>query len=224
MTFPELDEGLARRLWDEVASFSSKNLLRLSILRDYAQSIHARKSKFLAKGKTVESRSLLQWEKRLESFRDFTSLEGQWDEFVGKSLETAPRKKRTLPQGLLSVILREKFERYDRHWEAALASEAIENRWNFWCFTVSMEIHQIEEWNREFQKHLWPRGLVLFVESSNQNSESVPAIEPVWQGRWIVVLDPGVKSPEKAFGNPASQSSTLTLALSPRWTLLYETR
>jgi hypothetical protein len=56
-----------------------------------------------------------------------------------------------------------------------------------------VEIARVEEWNQKLVDQLWPRGIVLFVESVGAHNETC------WLGRWICVLHSKIHTPAEAF-------------------------
>jgi hypothetical protein len=114
--------------------------------------------------------------------------------------EPLPKRSRMLPELLFAKLEREKLTRYDRKWEAAIAAEAVSVKWPFWCLDTWVQIPLIEEWDQTFVENLWPRGMILFSESSSSidkwqnHSENDPG---VWRGRWNIILDRKFKGPEE---------------------------
>jgi len=183
----QMVEQAAER-WRIAGSGPDCDLLRLAVTRDLMHSLHAEKSRFLSKGQREEASKMKAYEKKIEEIRSSAPLSAQLQDILSG---TSALKKRTrlLPEALFGVLSREKFERYDRQWEAALASEANQIGWDFFGLEAKLEIQKIDEWNKRLTERLWPNGIVLFVESISLESEkdSMPA---TWHGRWIVVIKP----------------------------------
>jgi hypothetical protein len=198
MTSPALQEELEQILlrqsesWNQTAGRPETTLLRLAILREIIRNIHARKSHFLATGRKTISQGLDQRETFLNELRHRTQLEGSLKEYLLGNV-SVPGQPRILSDELLASIGKEKLTRHDRQWEAALAAEAAVLGWSFWSLEVWVEITQVEQWNLKLNELLWPRGLVLFVESGAATRVS----ELLWQGRWILTLPAGVHPSEE---------------------------
>jgi hypothetical protein len=193
-------EGLikeASERWRLAGGVPESDLLRLSIARDLMHALHAQKSRFLAQGQRDQASTLRDYEAKMEEIRTSAPLSAGLEEiFAG----TAKLKKRTriLPEPLFSVLEREKLERYDRTWEAALASESCHLGWSFWSLEARLDIQKIEEWNRRLAQRLWPGGIVLFVESISldpvrttpESGSAEKSNSTSWLGRWITLMHP----------------------------------
>jgi hypothetical protein len=184
-TIEQMVEFAAER-WRVAGGKPDSDLLRLAVTRDLMHSLHAEKSRFLSKGQRDEASKMKAYEKKIDEIRSSAPLSAELRDILSGS---APLKKRTrlLPEALFGVLSREKFERYDRQWEAALASEANQIGWDFYGLDAKLEIQKIDEWNNRLKEHIWPNGIVLFVESVSLESEK--GTQPAtWQGRWIIVI------------------------------------
>jgi hypothetical protein len=204
--------GQSAEKWKAVEAVPERDLLRLSILRGLVNELHAQKSRYLSQGKRNEAGSIRGVESKIDELRGAKSLSGELGELMSSENKIVKRT-RVLPDSLFSALEREKLERYDRQWEAALASEALSLGWKVWSLEASVEIPKVEEWNRLLVEQLWPDGVVLFVESAGQ-----PGTTPVWHGRWITVLHPKFKKAEDISFNlsllPGNQSP-------PLWRVLF---
>jgi hypothetical protein len=128
-------------------------------------------------------------------------------------------KKRTrlLPEALFSSIPREKLERYDRQWEAAIAAEATHAGWKFWSLEAWVEIPLVEEWNKRLNESLWPHGIILFVE----NASGGEAPNNIWQGRWNVVIHPRFRQEDLSLDFSRWPGAPEQPPVPPRWKLLF---
>jgi hypothetical protein len=183
----------ASERWKSVGTLPESDLLRLAITRDLMHDLHADKSRFLSKGQKEQTAFFKSHEKKMEEIRCSSPLNGDLKDILSGSVKLKKRT-RLLPDGLFTNIAREKFERYDRQWEAAVASEACQLSWPFWALDASLDLQKIDDWNRRLNSFLWPNGIVLFVESISLENEAA-----TWTGRWILVLKPDFRNPAESF-------------------------
>lgn len=174
------------QLWKETSDHPEKLILRISILRDLSRWFHAERSLHMAQGKIPQGQNLEQIEAKMAWVR------GQPDQIASAPLEelleplpTGPAYVTALPLALGAVIPHSKLNRYDRHWEAALAVQAWERKWTFWELTATIQIQKAEVFHKHLSKLLWPKGVILFVESP-------PDAKPIseadgWTGRWVFI-------------------------------------
>lgn len=211
--------------WRQVEGLPECTILRLSILREFWNAIHSEKSNCLARGRKPETRLLKQWEHAIEQLRSCSPLEGDLLDLIAGS-NTAKKRTRLIPESLFSAIEREKLERYDRAWEAAIASEACSLKWSFWSLQAWVELILVEEWSQRLNEQVWPHGVTLFVET-----DQAPPSGSLWKGRWILVLSQRFKNlSDLAFdfsrwpGSPADnppQGRAHPPIQPPRWKLLF---
>ena len=178
-------------LWAECSEQPETLLLRLCLLRGLIRKLHAEKSKYLARGLKKECLDIKEWERKLSELKDASSL--QFDlPALDEHIESPgfKKKKRLLPEAFFRVFERQKFDRYDREWEAAMASEAIQAGWRFWSLKAWVKIDQVEGWEQRLSDRLWPHGAILFAESGT-------LLNSYWEGTWTLVLHPKYKHPEE---------------------------
>jgi hypothetical protein len=182
----------ASERWERVEGLPETDLLRLAITRDLMHALHADKSRLLSQGQREQGVFFKGHEKRMDEIRSSSPLTGDLRDILSG---TTKLKKRTrlIPEALFSSIAREKLERYDRQWEAALASEACTQGWLFWTFEVRLDIAKIDVWNKRLNDTIWPNGVVLFIESVTLENDAI------WQGRWTLVLKPIFQRPDEFF-------------------------
>lgn len=210
--------------WKECTNLPETTLLRLSILRTLVQNLHTEKSRCLATGLKADAQLIRTWENHLELLQKSSKLTGELFETIQQSKDV-PKKNRVIPEALFQRLNREKFERYDRKWEAVLVAEAMSLNWQVWTLEAWVNIPLIKEWDVYFTQKLWPQGIVLFVESAEEQviDSQNHSEKNCWRGRWVVVLHPRIKTEhDLSFSfnhwpgapDPAPPSP-------PRWTLIY---
>lgn len=195
MTAPHTQSLLdhAAERWKNFERSPNRDLLRLAILRDLVSALHAEKSRFLSQGNRDSAASLRNIEERLDELRNCHPLDGTLSALI--SGKRKPEKRsRELPTGLFERLERGKIERYDRQWEKALAAEALAQGWEIWSLETEVEISRVDDWNQKLVSRLWPKGIVLFVETVEMHAMAspLPPLTPphFWKGRWICVIDP----------------------------------
>jgi len=221
----ESELELAFEKWRDCQDLDTPTLLRLVVLREMIHLLHAEKSRCLACGKRQEAQALRVLEERLEALRDQPTLDGdirQWC-FSDKPIP-AGRRHRLVPDNLVTRIGRDKFDRYDRKWESAIAAEAAQAGWGFWTLEAWVEVSQVEPWAALLTQRLWPHGLILFVENACNPS----IMERYWQGRWYVALAPHYRHPDELALQlerwTGSGSSSDPGMAPPRWSVVLGTQ
>ena len=189
-------ELLARsaRRWSDTAQNPARLLLRVAILRDLGRDLHARKSQSLAESNTSQLQLLETWAERIRILRDRAELDEDLPVLLAEDdLKPHAKKDRQLPSELYSALPKDKIERRDRAWEAAIAFEACSLGWRFWELDAWIELTSIELWHGTLQNQLWPNGILLYVDIGQPPA---PPHAPAWHGRWIVVLAPEIQDPQ----------------------------
>jgi hypothetical protein len=208
--------------WRQREGARDATLLRLVILRDLVRALHAQKSRFLATGQKSQAQSLKDWEARIDELKGCSPLEGDLYELLSGT-RRARKRTRLLPEALYSSIEREKLERYDRQWEAAIAAEGASLGWRFWSLSASVEIMSVEAWNRRLAEQIWPHGITLYVEGGNAPGAALagaPGQVPSWPGRWIVLLHNKFRAPAELGLDIAAWPGTAADP-APQWKLLF---
>jgi hypothetical protein len=202
--------------WQDSAGLEETTLLRLALLRDLIRRLHAEKSACMARGQKAESQAFGETEKRLTELRGAATLDAPLDELL---LRTSPIRRRTrlLPEALHSFIPKDRFDRYDRQWETAIAAEALSQGWRFWMLDAWVRIADAEEWHHQLGEHLHPHGLILFAESA-PDALAAHAPPDLWHGQWHIVLKPRFLTPDFRV---QELSGTSDQPQPPRWRLLY---
>lgn len=209
--------------WNLSKGMPQATLLRLSVLRDLVRALHAEKSQHLAAGQTQEAQSMKTLEARIDELKGSAPLEGPLPDLV---FGTSKLRKRTrlLPNALFEMIPKDRFERFDRVWESAIAAEAAGTGWRFWCLDAWVEISDAEAWHRALSESIWPKGVVIFVESApaaESATAEVATDKPVWQGRWFLVAEPGITTGDQMSAPLSELPGASPVHPAPRWKLLY---
>jgi hypothetical protein len=212
---PEPIESLLQRLeahWDSSAQLPARKLLRIELIRDLARSLHTLHSELLATGDECEAREINDREKFLsERFMEL-GLESPTlplrQVYARSSAGLCNRNVPVTPptQGPIPA---EKLSRPDRRWEAAMVNEACAQGWNAWTLDCWIDISEVESWGKAFTKQLWPKGIILFVESTAFEAS-------LWKGKWYLLLDQTILEPQKLKFDEGAQR--------PLWTRLPTTR
>jgi predicted transcriptional regulator len=216
MSAEEIITGYRER-WDSYSTHRFRNLLRIALLRELARGLHSEKSACLAKGLRNDARTLGTWEKQIEELRDRADLNQGLPETIADT--TAKKRSRILPEAIFSIIEREKLERFDRLWEAALISEGLQQGWSLWSLDLRVQISFAEQSNKELNQKLFPNGLVLFAESM-QLGPNVSSSPEFWNGRWYVMLDSALGKPDSRLNIAGIDKSSEP----PRWKLLFSAK
>jgi tetratricopeptide (TPR) repeat protein len=123
MKLPKIEELIqkSRRKWQDCSQGADKDLLRLVLLREMIRGIHAEKSRCLGTGLKEEAKGLKDFESKVERLREAGHFSDDLEALIqgGGSIS---KKSHFLPEGLFRSVEREKFDRYDRKWESAIAS------------------------------------------------------------------------------------------------------
>jgi hypothetical protein len=173
--------------WKKCADHSAVKLLRMAVLRDYARQLHAERSTCMAKGNIPRGHAIEDVEKKLEALRDRPELLAG-DETLRELLllrfqdTEAPN---TLPSSF--AIPKDRLERYDRHWERAIALLAADDDWNVFAITATVQLKKVETFHERLSDQVWPDAVILFVEGLAESS----TIPKEWAGKWVGVARPG---------------------------------
>lgn len=191
------------RPWQQAGNSNACRLLRLSILRELTRVIHTLRSECMATDRAEKADDLAHRENYLNMYfpvLDVTSL-GLAQAYSQTSRAAKPVSKGpdpvALPNSVAQTVGINKFTRQDRRWENEIAQEAVRQEWEFWHYEASTEIHQVEAFARNFTDSIWPRGVILFVESDGylKASPEDPNLA-YWRGKWLVVMEPRAPKPE----------------------------
>lgn len=189
------------RHWQQAGLSKSCKILRFALLRELCRSIHRLRSEFMATSRETLATDLGLREATLTQHFDQIQVENLSLETIFASipsLESAPVNPTQVSPALSKAIEAAKLLRQDRRWEAVIASHAEREHWTFWQFCASTKIQEVETFARIFSESLWPRGIVLFVESDGFLNSTNQAPElALWQGRWTLALDPHLRNPDE---------------------------
>ena len=216
---PEDALSRIRQRWDNSASLNTPTLIRLAMLRDLVRTIHASKSQFLAEGKRDKVLNIKLLEARIEDLKNSAVLEGTLSDLL-RADYVVKKRTRVLPEALFLSMDREKLTRYDRTWEAVIASEAVDQGWCFWNLNIWVEMGQVEEFHHALSERLTPHGIVLFTESAADAGKpsAVPPRDSLWLGRWWILLESKYRTPEFGVSTMPGVSSQPAL---PHWKLFF---
>lgn len=230
MTNDKLSRILARleERWSQPLPDQARRLLRLSLARELSRAVHTLRSELMAMERQEDAAQLARRETALlgslRSSRLALEALSLRELYQGTppSTEIVPPKEPLLPAELARSLDPGKLKRHDRAWEAEICQEALARGWSFWRFEASVDIHGVEEFARFFSEGLWPRGVVLFVESDGflRSGENEPD-RAFWRGRWILVLEPSLEFPSELPGTLSAELSSRWPGADPRWTRLY---
>lgn len=203
--------------WNRCAELPETSLLRLAVLRDIIHYLHAEGSRCLAQSGRSKAKGLSLIRPKVDALRYVDLTSGSLLDVLSR---THHRKSvhRALPEEIVSLIGREKLQRYDRKWEAEMIAEAASCGWELWHLTASVRIESAEPFHRELCEALWPQAIVLFVEPADDSPISAgPAANAGWRGRWLITFKPG--------SDPAGQSlPSRGISTDPAiWTRLFPT-
>jgi hypothetical protein len=211
--------------WSDCDGTPARTLLRLGLLRELTKTLHSEKSRCLASGLKSEVQKLKEWEAKIDLLRETLNVDGSLIDLLKLDGNQSHKKNRLLPEALFQKIDRNKLFRYDRKWEAAIAAEAISLKWPFWSLETWVKIPQIEEWNKTLEEHLWPRGLVLFIESATLQEKENASLQQdalLWRGHWVIILDSHFKSPQDLSLNIKNwPGAPETWPNPPQWKCIY---
>jgi hypothetical protein len=186
--------------WTKIHVEESPNahpILKLALLRRLFRDLHAHQSQVLAQNPD-EAHSLLSkknlelLEKKIESLREMDLSDASLSKLLKRSPgersrgKSSPgkRKRKPLPAIPENFELIKKLERPDRRWEQALAFEAKLLDWRFWNLEAQVLHSEVVLFHTQLEKTLWPKGVVLFVESIKSSQEDA------WAGKWFTVCSP----------------------------------
>ncbi len=177
--------------WNQYARKEETTLLRLCLLRDLWNDLHAQTSKFLALGDTKQAYSIKNFNLSLETLKK-SSLEGDLLDLLSHS-SLEPKKNIIIPENFSKILKLEKLIRTDRIWEHSITLEALSLHWSLWKLETWVKIPFVEQWNQHLASKLWPQAVVLFSENalSYKNSSHTQFIQSMhWQGRWWIWSHP----------------------------------
>lgn len=201
MTHPllklEVQAQFFQSLWQEASPRPEREILRLAILRELHHWLHAQVSQALATGQRDYAKSLQKHQEQILalshcSLADSSSTYSDLFELL-KTTSSLPKKERPLPPSLLEIFEQKDFSRQDRYWENALAYEAASHHWQFWKTTTTLPLKDVETWNNDFSKKLWPNGVILWIESEKPWKKMENS---TWTGHWIIILSPSIQPEE----------------------------
>lgn len=193
--------------WETTHQDNRTHLLRLSILRDLARSLHSWQSIILASGDSKDLPQFNFWQENIEKLVDRKDLSGQLTEILKENPKQFPPHniQHSLPFGLLSNIDRARLHQPHAKWELAIACHAHRIGWRFWNLLATIPVFKIEKWNQNLHGVLWPNGIVLQISRSKKKLSRLTKMKSkvrhddnsLWTGRWLIVLDNHIRTPEE---------------------------
>lgn len=158
-------------------------------MRRFALELHRSKSDNLAQGSKDQGTQLLAYEKQLSALKNK-------DLRIAPDFLTTLEQASKLPQNeaLSSALLQElnkvfpeiKFNRPDRHWDQGLLHEGLRHGWRVWKVEASLNLKDVEKFNRLLGTLLIPKGFILFTEA-----KGIPKTH--FTGRWYCILHRSIK-------------------------------
>jgi hypothetical protein len=112
-----------------------------------------------------------------------------------KQPEALSPTQRTIPESIFEIFPRTLLHRPDSFWKSALIAEGSILQWKISKFSTSVPLVQVETWNKKFFQNLWPRGVFLWVEAAEKQSNL--SRSNLWKGNWFTLLDPSFKPHEE---------------------------
>ncbi|MBI2711424.1 MAG: hypothetical protein HYX41_00985 [Bdellovibrio sp.] len=207
--------------WKPCQGLEEERLLHFHLLRELSFQLHAEESRLLAIGKKTEAFQILEDENAI-----LATLSPETKKGANKGV--TKNEHPLFPKAFLKKFPPDLWSRKDRAWEQAMAAEALKLGWKFWVLSCTIQIYELENWHREFQQLLWPKGISLWVDSANPipvatspspKKERKPS-EIVWRGAWTLILHPDWQTPKTLDSQLASLPGA-TKDLNPVWELKY---
>lgn len=204
-------------------------LLRLAIVRELVRQIHTLRSELLARGRLAEATEL----EYRELFFNYRFLEIRFEEarfrevFLASGRRTKPAPivpaPLEFPITLAEFLPTEKLNRHDRRLESEMAREALKQGWSFWNLDAWVEVQRVEEWAKTLEQRLWPKGVILFVESDGflQSFQVDGKERAFWHGRWTIITTPRVTDPTRDLAMDFENWGAIPKD-PPAWKLLYK--
>lgn len=197
--------------WKEARKSPMSPLLRLGILRDLRFLCHAHLS-LLSAGHNPKAdfadaeriqalnHRVAEIQKLLEKSILRKSFTGSLTELLSDPQESpwesgTAKKEKDLLKKLGKIFDISKLERYDRKWEFLIAKEAVRSQCQFWAYETGFKSEQIklvEKVHQTICNRLWPKAIVLFVETASppgkgtSSEENLEPSWPIWYGRWWI--------------------------------------
>jgi len=194
----ELDQVLSKYKaeWIRLKNDPDALVLKLAILRNISNDLHASKSRLVGiEGPEQFRKKILEIENALMRLDDVGVLSMLLT--LANIKKGTPKRPKSdsnelnPPKPLFDIIPESKLIRFDRHWEARIASSAYSKGWNFFSLELNILLKRADETNTKVNQTLWPDAVVLFIEAANRQ-----APPPNWIGRWLLTTPPNVTKDE----------------------------
>ncbi len=174
----------AERDWNE----HSAPQLRMFSLQRLARFLHAEKSRILANPEAGYGPAVDQLEDKLDWIREQGDCHhadlGALLLEAPVSPPAPPAREFSLPKDLDPKITA-KFAQYDRRWQLASLSFALQLGWSLVEIDCWAEVPKIDQWGESLRRAFWPRAIPLLAESLAFSEQG-----HFWQGKWTLVAEP----------------------------------
>ncbi len=201
--------------WDALQGQPYAQILRRTLLRDFARFLHAERSRKIQKNAQETPDELRDLDKKVDHLLEVELASRTFDALFANPW-TLPRVPRHISQGILQSLGPEKFSRFDRKWEQQMVCDAIHGMWTFWNLDAWIEVLKAETFHEKLAKGLWPVAVVLFTESAPGGLEKplLRTDRPLWKGRWVIACS---KNPAQLSWNPRKEDGLDTEFDPPVW-------
>lgn len=179
--------------WSTCKNKKETCLLRLAILRDLFNFIHAEKSRAIVRSEKSNLENLNFLSDRVSTAKcaanlDFSLTDLLNGKFLLDKKKLITKKEIDFVLSPIPDIFISKIAREDRSWEKSILIHALKLKWSLYSLDSWINIQSVEKWHRKLEKNLPPGGVVLFAESAPQDSKSQVHHTQLWHGKWYCVL------------------------------------
>jgi len=190
-----VDLKIFNQKWEDVSAYeeATSYLLKLDILRDIYFEIHKNRSESLYHNNSAELLLNTELEKKVSYAIKLQSLPLNLNHYLDQHLKKDPHESPLVMQEGLKKILPEiKLTRFDREFEKIIAIRGFEQHCTFYELIYQLPLTNIQKFHELLKKTLWPKALLLFVESHQENKNNAKSMNGQWKGIWTTMLLPGV--------------------------------
>lgn len=196
-------------------------IIRLGILREMIQVVHAEKSRCMAtpglKDRGIQAKI---WEEKLRAYCGSEKLVQP----LREQLQTLPQQTfRDVPKEIIDPLGTDRLERPDRKWEKQICAIAAQERWHLFALDAWIGLKEAENFYRRFIEKIRGEGLILYTEAGPLPPGSPAMLDSTWFARWVIVVKPHFKPIE--YNSKTEFWKDLpgiaTIPSPPHWTLLF---
>ena len=72
-----------------------------------------------------------------------------------------------------------------------MAEAALATGWEFWRLEAHLLIQKAEAFHEALARQLWPRAVILYVESA---TTAIPVQPNAWAGSWVILAAPPLRT------------------------------